>query len=75
MDGYYGETYTVVGYALVDAQFINKRAGQRKVDIVTVFLNGYNGSKLLYDSGKHNSQFSILNSQLANAQKEKGAAR
>ena len=62
MDGYYGETYTVVGYALVDAQFINKRAGQRKVDIVTVFFNGYNGSKLLYDSGKHiaNLQFDYL---------------
>ena len=59
MDGYNGKTYAVVGYTLIDAQLVNKRAGQREVNIVSVFLDSYNGSKLLNDSGKHNSQLII----------------
>ena len=39
-----------MGYALVNAQLVDKRAAQRKINIVSVFLNGYNGSKLFNDA-------------------------
>jgi len=48
-----GQADAVMSHALVNAQLVDKRAAQRKIDIVSVFLNGYNGSKLLNNSGKH----------------------
>ena len=45
VDAHDGEAYTIVGYALVNAQFVDKRTGERKVDIVSVLTNSYYGSK------------------------------
>ena len=39
-----------MGNALVYLQFVDKRTGQCEVDILTVFLNGYNGSKFFYNA-------------------------
>ena len=68
MDSHYRKAYAIVGYALVNAQLVNKRAGQREVNIVSVFLNSYNGSKLLNDSGKHIKSHLLL----FGGQKKKG---
>ena len=51
----HSKAYTVVGDTLVDAQFIDKRAAQNKINIVSVFMNSYNGSKFLNNTGKHRS--------------------
>ena len=40
-------------HTLVDTQFIDKRTTQGEVNIFSVFLDGYNGSKLFYDALKH----------------------
>jgi hypothetical protein len=58
METNHSEADAVVGDALVNAQLVDERTGQREIDIIAVFLDGYNGSKFFYNSGKH-----ILNIQ------------
>ena len=41
-------------HTLIDAQFIYKRTGQCKVNILLVVPNSYNRCKFFYDTGKHN---------------------
>jgi len=40
-------------HTLVYTQLIDKRTFQREIDVISIFLNRYNGSKLFYNSGKH----------------------
>ena len=42
-----------MSHALVDLQFVDERAFQRKINILAVFLNCYNGSKLFNNPRKH----------------------
>ena len=50
---HYGEADAVVRHALVDAEFINERALQRKVDVLLIMSDSYDGSHFFYDSTKH----------------------
>ena len=54
---HYGEAHTIMSHALIDAEFINERALQRKVDVLLIMSDSYDGSHFFYDSTKHN--FSI----------------
>ena len=45
LDAHHRQTNAVMGHALVDLQLIDKRAGQREIYILPVFLDRYNGSK------------------------------
>ena len=42
-----------MSHALVDAQFVNERTLQGEINILAVFFNRYNGSKLLNNTRKH----------------------
>jgi hypothetical protein len=64
-----GEAHTIMCYTLVYFQFLSEGAGQSKVNIVSIFVNGYNGSKLFYDSGKHFPPSYIFNCLLLFSQK------
>ena len=54
LDGNDGEAHTIVGDTLVNLQFVDKGACERKIDIPAVFPDGYDGSKFFDDSRKHN---------------------
>ena len=45
VEGDDGETYAVMGDALVNLQFIDKRAGQGEVDILAVMPDGHDSCK------------------------------
>ena len=44
------QTHAIVCHTLVNAQLVDKRAAQRKVNIVSVFSDSYDGSKLFYNT-------------------------
>ena len=44
------QAHAIMGDTLIDLQLVDKRAFQRKVNILAVFLYRYNSSKLLNDS-------------------------
>ena len=53
LDFHHGEADAVVRHTLVDAEFINERALQRKVDVLLIMSDSYDGSHFFYDSTKH----------------------
>ena len=57
---HYGEAHTIMGHALVDAEFINKRASQCEVDVLLIMLDSYYGSHFFYDSTKHIFYFYLV---------------
>ena len=47
--------------AVVNLQLIDKRAGEREVNILAIMLDSYDSSKFFDNSRKHISLFSIVN--------------
>ena len=56
VEGDDGETYAVMGDALVNLQLFDKRTGECKVNIFAVVTDVNDGGKLFNDSGKHISK-------------------
>jgi hypothetical protein len=44
-----------MGYALVDAQLVNKRTSEGEIDILPVVTNSHNGCKFFNYSRKHDA--------------------
>jgi len=54
---HYGQAHAIVSHTLVYSQLVDKRTLQCEIDVISIFLDSYNGSKLFYNSGKHISTF------------------
>lgn len=52
-DSYYGETYAVMGDALVNFQFVHKRTSQGEIDVALRFIDCREDGHFFYDTAKH----------------------